>query len=60
MALSPEIRARKIKEAAAHHDLTPSQIEDHLRNLKSGVNAPESVLLDKIIEMAPGLLQRPG
>lgn len=60
MALSPEIRARKIDEAAKHHGLTPFQIEVHLSNLKSGINASELALLDTIIEMAPGLLQRPG
>lgn len=57
MVLSPEVRDRKIREAAERHGWTPKQVEDQLRSYVTRVKATEAELLDAIIQMPPEVLR---
>ncbi|KND47878.1 MAG: hypothetical protein AB201_03125 [Parcubacteria bacterium C7867-006] len=53
MQLSPEVRARKIREIAERHGWTIQQTEDQIKHYRTRVVDSEAALLDALVNMKP-------
>ncbi len=60
MALSPEIRKRKIREIANKHGWTEKRAADYLDSLKKGLSDPEEAIIQALLEIRTELLEQPG
>ncbi len=60
MGLSPDVRARKIREIAERYGWTIKQAEDQVSSFKSRLNIPEEEILEILLEMKPDLLKQPS
>ncbi len=60
MALSPEIRVRKIREIAERHSWTIRKAEEQINSFKARLSSPEEAIIQALLEMRPELLQQPG
>lgn len=60
MGLTPDVRARKIREVAGRHGWTTKRAEEQVASFKSRLNIPEEELFETLLEMKPELLQKPS
>lgn len=57
MALSPEIRQRKVREIAERHGWTIKKAEEQIASLRASIQGSEDDLLEALLSVRPELLQ---